>query len=380
MPGPVVLRELALRSAQGAYRVSLDTPRACVGCPPGLAPRAVADCFAALLFGAEHFPGAGRFGIRAAALGFEANGVGYRLTLDVQTGLRALYGVADSTALADSSNGALAQMLSGLINLPSPLFYAPFLLRDAPADERPDAGATKPRDPARVRAEIDAARARVEALKAERAALVMPRSARRDPVVLTALGLSAAAWLAAWAGPPAARHLGWLLVPLAGLGWARGWKQAQARERLAALGRALDEAEAALRVRSRPSTTGQLPVVSPTAAGVDPAAVARWTSELTQRVEDFVGEAPDAGIVSRLEAALGGRGTTGTRAAALVLGGFTARSKTPPLFWVAEDALAPLTWRGLEAVLDGRVLLVVFGPAGWTGALPFVAAPRDDER
>jgi hypothetical protein len=93
-----------------------------------------------------------------------------------------------------------------------------------------------------------------------------------------------------------------------------------------------------------------------------------------------VGEVPDAGIVSRLSAALGGRSSTGTRAAALVLGGFATRSKTPPLFWVAEDALAPLTWRGLEAVLDARVLLVVFGPAGWSGALPFTDAPRDDER
>jgi hypothetical protein len=343
-----------------------------------MAPRAVADCYAALLFGAEHFPGAGRFGIRAAALCFEASGVDYRLTLDVQTGLRALHNLVEGALLADSSNGALAQMLSGLLNLPSPLFYAPFLLRDAPADEPSEAAPTRSRDPARVRAEIESARVRVEALKAERAALVVPRSARRDPVVLAALGLSAAAWLAAWWGPPAARHLGWLLVPLAGMGWARGWTRAQARERLAALGRAIDEADAALRVRSRPSTTGLLPVVTPASTGVDAAAVSRWTSALTQRVEDFVGEAPDAGVVSRFEAALGGRGTTGTRAAALVLAGFATRHKTPPLFWVAEDALAPLTWRGLEAVLDARVLLVVFGPAGWSGALPFSAAPHDD--
>jgi hypothetical protein len=120
----VNLLALEFRWSDQRYRAVLTGRRHVVSCPAELPLRSLRDALCACLYGAEHFPGGARGGLRDARLTFEVNGIRYRAQIDLTTGRRDLLRL-DPTGASPVADGAgsVNQTVTALLNLPSPLVY-----------------------------------------------------------------------------------------------------------------------------------------------------------------------------------------------------------------------------------------------------------------
>ncbi len=376
-----MLHRLDFRWGPNTYRATLKGTATVVVAPAELPLRPLRDALCAALYGAEFFPGGARGGLRGAGLTFEVNGLRYRVEIDLTTGRRALLHLQGSRAepVADSP-GAVNQMTTALLNLPSALVFRSLTLSsvDFPTQAEPQiqdgirrallAHAT---EPTVLPAEVAAARQRVEAARRTGASSV-GATPWRDPVAVGGTAAGLIALCVGWASDGGIRFAGLAGPPLFGLAaWrALGWVDDAERrsERL----RVLDEAEAAFRARSRQldELEGFMASLERLTGSRRPEAIEaalrdlgakRPHSEVVDHVDVYAGGLPAANMVEAAVAAFG-VDCVATASAGLVLAAMAARGPRPaPLFWVADGAGdTGITWPRVFDFADNAIPLVVF--------------------
>lgn len=375
------LVEIAFKWGGQAYRAGLTGPHHCVVAPSELPLRALRDGVCAAFYGAEHFPGGARGGLRNAGVAFEVNTIRYRIVVDLNTGRRALLreGGGSTEVVADQP-GTVSQALTALLHLPSPIVYRSLTLSavDFPVARLPrvPAGAHRAvlahaQNPDPLRQEVEAAMQRVEQAR-QRARRPVLNAPWRDPMVLAGAGVGALALGLAAFAPGAARMAG-LGGPLFfGVGAWRSLRWVDAVEARTQGLKALDEAEAVARARKRhldelethlgaierfagnrlPETVSGV-LAAGGESGPDP--------EVQDHVEVYAGDTPDPHSVQAFTADLGSVGTAAA-SAGLVLAAMKARGDhAAPLFWIIEGGGAGgIPWDKVFDRAGPQVPLFVF--------------------
>jgi hypothetical protein len=375
------LVEIAFKWGGQPYRAGLTGPHHCVVAPSELPLRALRDGVCAAFYGAEHFPGGARGGLRNAGVAFEVNTIRYRIVVDLTTGRRALLreGQGASELVADQA-GTVSQSLTALLHLPSPIVYRSLSLSavDFPPARLPrvPAGAQRAvlahaHNPEPLRQEVEVAYQRVEQARqrARRPVLAAPW---RDPFVLAGAGAGALALGLAAFAPGAARMAG-LGGPLFfGVGAWRSLRWVDAVETRTNGLKALDEAEAVARARKRHLEELESHLVAierfagnrlpETVSGVlASSAESGPNDEVQDHVEVYAGDTPDPQSVQAFTADFGSVGTAAA-SAGLVLAAMQARGDhAAPLFWIAEGGGAGgIPWDQVFDRAGNKVPLFVF--------------------
>lgn len=375
------LVELTIKNAGGSARAVLSGPRHCVLVPREIALRAFRDALGAALYGAEHFPGGARGGLRGASILFDVNGVRYRIAVDLTTGRRQLLqeAVGHTEVLAEQA-GAIDQALGALLHLPSALVYRSLCLDgvEFPATRLPaiPAGAHRAvlahaERPETLRTEVDAAAARVEAARlALRGAGVAPPWRRPTAIASALVGLGALS-AAGWA-QGGARMLGLLAPGFFGVAAWRALQWVDAGEGRGRALKAVEEAEAVARARRRhhDEMEGAVAALERVVGSRRPEALAAILDSLAEtalpellvdHVEVFAGDPPDPRHVAQLVEAFATR-CKATAAAGLVVAAAEGRGeRCAPLLWTAPgEADAGIPWGSLFQRVAPSVPILVF--------------------
>ncbi len=375
------LLALEFRWSDQRYRAVLTGRRHVVSCPAELPLRSLRDALCACLYGAEHFPGGARGGLRDARLTFEVNGIRYRAQIDLTTGRRDLLRL-DPTGASPVADGAgsVNQTVTALLNLPSPLVYRSLTL--ATVDFPGQAAVHVPEglhrallayatDPTVLDAELEGARRAVEEARSRVAGR---RGVRpwRDPYAAAGALLGVGCLVSAWLTGGDGRYLGLAGPPLFGVAAWRALEWIDDAERLQVRVRAVDEAEAVLRARRRQweDLRTHLEAVERTLGTRNPEAVHALLSaqrdrapdpEVVDHVDVYAGGPPPQ---ARVDAAIEAFGIQGVAAATagLVLAAMESRGARPaPLFWMIEgDGGAGVTWFRVFDHIEGPLPLLVF--------------------
>jgi hypothetical protein len=350
------LVELAFKCGGQQYRVGLTGPHHCIVAPSELPLRALRDGVCAAFYGAEHFPGGARGGLRGASVAFEVNTIRYRIVVDLSNGRRALLreGSGAPELVADQA-GTVSQSLTALLYLPSAIVYRSLTLStvDFPVARLPRIPAGVHRAllahaqaPDPLRQEVDAAVQRVD-LARQRARRPVLAAPWRDPVVLAGAGAGAVALGLAAFAPGAARMAGLGGPLLFGIGAWRSLRWVDAVEARTQGLKGLDEAEAAARARKRhlEDLEGHLDAIERFAGNRLPETVASTLAaagegapdpEVQDHVDVYAGDSPDPQLVKAFQGDFGAPGNAAATAG-LVLAAMKARGgRSAPLFWIAE--------------------------------------------
>ena len=374
------LLELAFKSGGQSLRVGLTGAHHCVIAPPELPLEALREGICAAFYGAEQFPVGAQGSLRNAGVAFEANGLRYRVLVDLTNGRRLLVreGGGAPEVIADQP-GAISQALTSLLHLPSPLVYRSLMMVDAefPSVRLPKIPAGTHRAllahalaPEVLRAEHRASLQQVEAARVS-ARRPSARAPWQNPTVL-ATGAAGLLTLVMAAVAPGAGRMAGLAAPL--LFGVAAWRALQwvdtTEERTHRL-RGLDEAEAVARVRRRHVDELDQTLLAVeravgsknaerVAAALNAATESAPAKELQQHVEIYAGHTPDASTMSELAATFGHPGAA-TTSAGLILAALLARGqRAAPMLWldagVSDDGIA---WdRVFDRLADEAPLLV----------------------
>ena len=375
------LQELAFRWGNTHYRAALSGPQHCVVAPPELPLRALRDAICAVFYGADHFAGGARGGLRNAGVRFEVNGILYKVMVDLTTGRRVLLqmGGAQPETIADTP-GTISQALTALLHLPSAIVFRSLSLSQVEFPEvrfpRVPAGAQRAvlahaQQPETLLGEVDAARAQVEVARLQaRRGLVSPPW--RTPLATVPALLALLTLVLALFGTGAVSMVGLATPVLLGVAAWRALRWIDATEQRSNGLRALDEAESVARARRR-----QLDEIETHLSAIERATGSRAVEvvthvfaatqdqsappELQDLVEAYVGDVPQAEVVGPLVAAFGVPGVASASAGLVLAAARARRGRAAPLIWVAEgEGSRTITWDRVFELLDDDTPLLVF--------------------
>lgn len=388
------LLELAFKWGGQAYGAALTGPHHCVVVPPELPLRALRDALCAALFGAEHFAGGARGGLRNAGLVFEVNGIRYKVLVDLTTGRRVLVHLQGGRpeTISDQA-GPISQSLNALLNLPSPMVYRSLALseQDFPAAPPPRlppglhrAILAHAEHPERLPAELEAAVRQAETARV-RARVPVARVPWREPLALAAAGAGVLTLACAALARSDLRMVGLATPVVLGAAAWRALRWIDATEDRTAGLKAVDEAEATVRARRRQleELESQLTALAATVGSRDPLRIAEALQasapqppgpEVQDHVEVYAGDRPAAEVVSAVVEAFGQTGAT-VAAAGLVLAAVRGRgARGAPLIWAAEGD-AGIPWSRVFEAAGPDVSLLIFRHAARPEDRPVALAP-----